>query len=176
MELVGALFTTLIGGGGAAAGAAGAGASALSALQLAGGVFSAIATIGSGVAANEQGKAAAAEHEFQAREEFIEGKETSAALRAELAKTIGNQAVAFAAGGVNLGSFSVQQAKTQAVDDAERELTLTSNQALAASMARKRAARNARAQGRSALFSSIFQAGGQFAGTMIQRSQRGVPA
>lgn len=164
-ELIGGLFAGLFGGGAAAATTAGAvggavgGASGLSALSGLGTVFSAVATIGSGIAANNAAKAEAAQQEFAAKDEFIEGKETSAALRLELARTVANQSVAFAAGGVDLGSVSVEQAARQATADAEKELSIGSNQALSRSMARRRAAANARARGKAALFSSVFNAG-----------------
>jgi hypothetical protein len=167
MEIIGSLFMTMVGGGGAAA------AGGLSALQTAGSIFGAVATIGSGLAANSAAKAQAREHEFQARDEYIEGKETSAALKAELARTIGNQAVAFAGGGVNLGSVSVEQAKTQATRDAENELGNATDGALSRSLAQRRAAANARARGRGALVSSLFQAGGGLFDTQLDIKRRG---
>lgn len=175
MQLVGALWGLATGGGAAAAGGAAAGAaSGLTALQAAGSIFGAVATIGQGFAARRQANAEAREQEFQAREEYVAGKETSAALKNELARTIGNQAVAFAAGGVDLGSVSVGQAKNQAASDAENELGIASNQALSRSLARRRAAANSRAQGRAALFSSFVGAGQQLIDTEIDIRERGV--
>ncbi|MEP4115704.1 MAG: hypothetical protein ABJM38_19650 [Nitratireductor sp.] len=168
--MIGPLLLKL--GGAGRAGAAGAASSGLSVLQGLGSVFGAVATTGSGIAANNQAKAEARQHEFEAREEFITGKETSAALKAELARTIGNQAVAFAAGGVDLGSVSVQTARAQAIEDAENELDLSSNQSLSRSLARRRAARNARARGRGALFSSVIGAGGQIANLGLDYRER----
>lgn len=166
MELVGGLFAFLGGGGAAGAGAAaaGGGLSSLSGLATA---FSVVSTIGTGVAGLAAGNAAAKEHEFASRDEFISGRETTAALKLELARTIADQSVAFAAGGVNLGSVSVGQAKKQAIADAERELDVASNEALARSLAHKRAARNARAKGRFGLFSSVLKAGGIMANAAL---------
>lgn len=187
MQMIGALFTTLVGGGGtsvatagtwAAANAGGAiaggiGSSALTLLQGAGTVFGALSTLGSGAAANAAGQAEAIEQKFESRNEFIQGRETSAALKAELARTVSNQAVAFAAGGVNLGSVSVEQAREQATEDAEKELSSNSNSTLTRYMQRLRASRVAAARGRAALTSSIFQTGGQIAQFGLDVAQRG---
>lgn len=181
MEMAGALFMSMLGSGAAAgaatvavpgiAGAAtlvpaagglaagGMAAGGLSLLQGLGTVFSTVATIGSGFAARSAGRAEAEQQKFAERDEFIAGKETSASLKAEMARTVSNQAVAFAAGGVNLGSVSVQQAKQQAIEDAEKELSIASSETLSRAMARRRAASNARSRGNAALTSSIFQAG-----------------
>lgn len=164
MMVLGGLFSTLFGGGGSAA-AAGAGAAAtagsgaLTLLQGAGSVFSALTTIGSGAAAAAQGESEKMQQDFAAKDEFIQGRETSAALKAELAKTISNQAVAFAAGGVNLGSVSVDAAKAQATKDAEGELSINANTSLIRELQRKRAGRMAAMQGKAAAIGSIFQAG-----------------
>lgn len=163
--MIGGLFTTLFGGGGGAAATAGAattaaaGSSTLTLLQGAGTVFSALTTLGSGAAAIAAGETEKNQQQFESKNEFIAGRETSAALKAELAKTIGNQAVAFAAGGVDLGSVSVQQAKAQASSDAEKELSSASNDALTRTMQRQRAGRMAAARGRANGITNLFQAG-----------------
>lgn len=169
MEAIGALFTTVIGGAKAAAGAitglagAGGGAAAggsslLTALQGAGTVFSALSSYGAGRAQRAEMEAQAEQQQFEARQEYITGKETSAALKAELASTVANQAVAFAAGGVDLSSVSVGAARRQAVQDAEAELSVSSNQTLSRSLARQRAARNYRLRGRNAQSAGLTQA------------------
>jgi hypothetical protein len=179
MELIGALSAAIFGGGTAAAAgttaAAGAtaGSTALTVLQGAGTVFSALATIGSGAMANAAGQAEQMQQNFEAKEEYIQGKETSAALKQELAATVSNQAVAFAAGGVDLGSVSVQAAKRQAVDDAEDQLGIASNQALSRSLARRRAGRVAAARGKAAMTGSLFEAGTQIAKFGMDVYERG---
>jgi hypothetical protein len=168
MELIGGLFAMMAGGGaaasagggiitslgGAAAAGGGFGLSALSGLAT---TVSVIGSIGSGLAGMAAGKAEAAEHQFAARDEYIAGRETSAALKAELAKTIADQSTAFAAGGVDLGSVSVGEARKRAVRDAEKELAISSNEALSRSLARRRAARAARSRGTMSLFSGIVR-------------------
>lgn len=171
MEMIGALFTTVVGGTATTAG--GAAATGLTLLQGLGTVFGAVATIGAGQAAKAQAYAEAEEQDFAARDEYISGLETQAALKKELASTIGKQAVAFAAGGVDLGSVSVQTAKDQAIKDAEAELGMASNDALARSLARRRAAANARASGDAALTSSIFEAGTSVISSGIDIYKRG---
>lgn len=179
MQLIGGLFATLFGSGGAAAatgaaaGAATAGSGALTLLQGAGTVFSALTTIGSGAAAAVQGQSEQMQQDFAAKDEFIQGRETSAALKSELAKTIGNQAVAFAAGGVDLGSVSVGTAKAQATKDAESELSISSNEALIREMQRRRAGRMAAAQGNAAFTGSLFAAGGKLANFGADLAERG---
>lgn len=175
MELVGGLFASVFGGGAAAAattvvpGIAGAAtvvpaaSAGLSGLQGFSTLFGVVSSIGSGFAAAGAAEAEAKQHEFASRDEFIAGRETTAALKQELVRTLGNQAVAFAAGGVDLGSVSVGTAKRQAIDDAERELSVASNQALSRSMQRRRAAANARARGRSAIFQSVVDGLGKVA-------------
>jgi hypothetical protein len=184
MQMIGALLAPLFGGGtaaaatagtAAAAGAAGAsvGSSALTFLQGVGSVFGALTTIGSGAAAAVEGQNEKAQQDFAAKDEYIQGQQTSAALKAELAKTISNQAVAFAAGGVNLGSVSVGEARKQATSDAESQLSLAGNQALLRELQRKRAGRMAAMQGNAAAIGSIFKAGTQIAQFGVDVLQRG---
>ena len=178
MQMIGALFATMFGGGGAAAatgaaGAAATGSSALTLLQGAGSVLSAVATIGSGAAAVARGESEALQQKFAAKDEFIQGRETSAALKAELAKTIGNQAVAFAGGGVNLGSVSVGTAKAQATKDAETELSINANESLSRSLQRQRAARIATMQGKAAGIGSLFSAASGLAKFGMDVAERG---
>lgn len=176
MEFIGSIGAMIgIGGSGAAAGgaAAGATASGLTALQWVSGAVSAIASIGAGAARAGEMKAQAAEQDFAARDEYIRGRETSAALKLELARTVSDQAVAFAAGGVDLGSVSVQQAKLQATRDAERELSVTANEALTRSLQRRRMARNLRASASSTLFASVVDAGSGLLQTGMDVARRG---
>lgn len=158
MQMAGALFLKLFGGAAAAAGTAGAASSGLSLLSGIGTAFAAISQIGAGISRSNELKAQAAQQEFAAKDEYIAGKETSAALKLELAKTIGNQRVAFAAGGVDLGSVSVDVAKRQASSDAEKELAIGSNEALSRNLARRRAARNLRSQASGAITQGVFGA------------------
>lgn len=163
MSMMGIGGSTAAAGTAAVAGTAAAGASigstALTVLQGAGSVFSALTAIGSGAAAQAQGESEALQQKFAAKDEFIQGRETSAALKAELARTISNQAVSFAAGGVNLGSVSVGTARAQATKDAETELSINANETLSRSLQRQRAARMAAAQGRAAGIGGLFSAG-----------------
>jgi len=186
MQMIGALLAPLFGGGTAAATAgtwaaanaggaiaSGVGSGALTLLQGAGSVFGALTTIGSGAAAAVEGQNEKAQQDFAAKDEFIKGRETSAALKAELAKTISNQAVAFAAGGVNLGSVSVGEARKQATHDAEDQLSIAGNQALLRELQRRRAGRMAAMQGNAAFTGSLFKAGTQIADFGVDVLQRG---
>lgn len=186
MQLIGPLFASIAGSGAAAGGAAaaqtlgyalpaaaGAGSSVLGGLQMASGVIGAIGSIGAGFAAKREAQAQAAEADFSSREEFIQSKETSAALKMELARTVANQAVGFAAGGVDLGSVSVEQAKRQAITDAENELGLSGNEAVGRSLARRRQARSIRERGRNAVFQGFAGAAQGLANTGMDMMARG---
>lgn len=160
-EMIGGLFMSMLGGGAAAAGTAAATATASSGLTLLQGLATTvgiISQIGGGIAQANELKAQAAQQQFESRNEYIAGKETSAALKMELAKTIGNQAVTFAAGGVDLGSVSVQAAKKQAVTDAEKELSIGSSESLSRSLARRRAAANLRSKASGAIMQGALGA------------------
>jgi hypothetical protein len=178
-EMVVTLFTTMLGSAGAGAAAAGAGAavagtsSALTLLQGIGSAFAAISQIGGGIAKSRELKVQAEQQSFEAKNEYIAGKETSGALKLELAKTIGNQAVAFAAGGVDLSSVSAQSAKAQAIKDAETELSIGSNEALSRSLARRRAAANLRSQSGAAIGQGIMGAVQTGVNFGIDQMQRG---
>ncbi|MCI5075644.1 hypothetical protein [Oricola sp.] len=175
MELVGALFTKAVAGIGSAASAVGGAATSggLFSLQNIATTFGVVAQIGGGVAGLAQGRADAAQSAFDSRQEFVTAKETSAALKAELAKTVSDQAVLFASGGVNLGSVSVKQARQQAVRDAEYELDIASSGALARSLAHRRAARNARARGNAALIQGVVGATQTLADAQLDRKEIG---
>lgn len=162
MEFIG----LLIGGGAAAGATAGAAATGagLGSLSTLGSVFSAVAAIGSGVAGLAAGNAEAKQHEFASKDEFIAGRETAGALKSELARTIANNAVAFAAGGADLGSVSVDVAKRQATEDAEAQLSLNDSDAATRMMQRRRAARNARSRGAWGMVSAFAGAGQELAG------------
>jgi hypothetical protein len=178
MQFIAPLFAG-IGAGGTAAATAGAataggiGSSVLSGLQLASGVLGAVGSIGAGYAAKREAEAQAAEAEFASREEFIQSKETSSVLKAELARTVANQTVSFAASGVDLKSVSVEQAKKQAVDDAERELGLSGNEAIGRSLARRRQARSLRERGSNAVFQGFVGATQRLANTGMDLAARG---
>lgn len=123
-----------------------AGSSVLTAVQGAGTAFSALASIGAGIAKSQDLRAEAHMEQLRARDEFIAGEEQAAKLKTELAATIAKQAVAFAAGGVDLGAYSVDRAKAQAIDDAERELATSRGNSLTAGLVRRSEARSRLAQ------------------------------
>jgi hypothetical protein len=104
---------------------------------------------------------AGAHGRVQARDEFIAGEETAAKLKTELAATIGKQAVAFAAGGVDLGSYSVGRARAQAIDDGEAALAGSRNDAIIAAIGRRMGAKALYAQAGSAKIAGFLHAAGQ---------------
>lgn len=190
MEIVGTLFATMMAGGTAAAGtaaaaggtaaAAGAAATAaatsstlLTVLQGVGTAFTALATMGAASASASEMKAAAQEEEFRSRDEFIRGEQETARLSKELALTLGRQKVAFAAGGVDLGSQAVGVARENAIDDAERELSFARNDAWRAGLARRRTAVNLRRRANSTMTAGYLSAGGEVAKFGAEAFDRG---
>lgn len=182
MELATALFGSLFGGGaaaGAAAGAAGAtgaavgGSMLFKALAIGGGVLGAIAQIGAGQAERDQAYAQAKQEDFESRNEYIEGREAAAQLKRRLLETVSGQATAFARGGVSLSSVSVQTAKAQATEDAERELSVNSSTALAREIQRRRRATNLRLQGDNAASSATIGAFGSLLSTGMKLAEVG---
>ena len=174
--LISTLFYTLFASGApATAGDTAAGNTAstgFAVLQGVGTVFGALATIGEARARSNELKAAAAEQDFRSRDEFILGQEKQADLKRQLALTVQRQSVAFASGGVSLASSSVEQARQDAIDDAERELGKASDDALRATFARKRQARNLRVSVRNVLSTGFAGAAVpvlKFAGSVARR-------
>lgn len=164
MMLVSALFggSAAAGAGTAVAGTAaavGATSGGLTLLQGIGTIFSAITTIAAGSAQAAELKAQAKQEELKSREEFAAGEEQSAKLKKELALTVQRQQVAFAAGGVDLGSATVDQIRTQTVADAERELGFARGDANRSRLALLTGAENLRRKAsmvKSASFLSAF--------------------
>ncbi len=132
----GAAGAALIPGIGAAAGAASAatglatvGSTALSLLQLGGTAMGAISAYKAGEAKKEELMADARRADFSATDEYIAGKAAQADLISELAETVSNQAVAFAAGGVSLSSPSVRVNRQRAEEKAATAIGVTGTNA-----------------------------------------------
>ena len=160
MQLVTALVPLMAAGGGAAAATATTGSSLLMAGSMIGTAFSALATIGAGVAASNQAKSEAAYADFKATDERIKGDQAAADLKKQMALTIARNKVALAAGGVDLGSVSAVDAQTQVAHDAEMALGVSNNNAWRQSLADQAEARRLREQSSSLLLSSVFNAAG----------------
>jgi hypothetical protein len=168
MELVIGLGTTIFSGAAAAApaaaagtaAAAGAGSSFLTAASLIGTAFTALSTIGTGFMASAEAKSDAKYAAFQATDEKIAGEFRAAELRKQLALTQQRNKVAFASGGVDLGSVSVKAAQDQVAKDAEAELGMSNSNALRASLAKRTEARRLRSRASNALLTAGLSAGG----------------
>lgn len=176
MTLGTALSTAAATAGTAAAGTAGAaglGSTALTVLQGGLTLAGALGGIAAGGAQANQLAGQAAQEKIAARDAEIRGQEESARLKRELLDTVSSQSVAYAAGGVDLGSGSVRRARDLASKDAERELGFVQNDALRASLSHKHNARMLTRQGRAVRYGSVFKGladMGQFA---IGAAQRG---
>lgn len=164
MEALMGLFAT--GGAGAAAAgtaaagtaAAASGISALSLLQGGMAAVSAIGSIGAGIAANNEAKAMAKQAEFQARDEQINTITDQTKIKKAYADALSKQAVQFAAGGVDLGSVSVDSARQQLSDDAENEIQLSGSSGLRRSLSQRVQANIYRQKGKAALASGFISA------------------
>lgn len=182
MEFVLSLGSALLGQS-ATAGAAGAGAgaaaasvsgsTALSVLQGGLTVVGVLGGLASAGATASQLEDEAAYERLRAGDAQIEGEREAARLNRELLATVSNQTVAYAAGGVDLGSGSVQAARRRASKDAERELAVAENDALRASLAHQHNARTLSRRARSVRRGSVFTALQQGAGLGLDIAQRG---
>lgn len=180
MELVGTLMASM--GGTAAAGTAAAGTAAtgatvgsslLTTAQVLGSAFTAVSTIGAGFAANNQAKDAAAYEDFQAKDKKIKGDLEAAEIRKTLALTMQKNKVAMAAGGVDLGSITATEVKAQVAKDAETQLGMSHLNTQREVLAHAAEKRRLKVAGRSKLITSLFAAGGGFAGDMAEIYARG---
>ena len=174
MELI-VTLAGVVGGTGATATAApaAAGASALSGAQILGTAITALSTIGGGIAAASEAKAAAQYEEFKAKDERIKGDVAAANIRKQLALTMHRNKVAMAAGGFDLGSGTAVAVKKQVAHDAERELGFSQNNAARASLARMAEARRLRQRASNLLVTSLFQAVGGVADDMYRSAAIG---
>ncbi|MBS1180443.1 MAG: hypothetical protein H6Q99_323 [Proteobacteria bacterium] len=145
---------TAVGTGAVAAG----GVSGLTLLQGGMAAVSAIGSIGAGIAANKEAKAMAAQQEFQARDEQIDTITEQTKIKKAYADSLSKQAVQFAAGGVDLGSGSVDAARRQLSEDAENEIQNAGSSGIRRSLSRRVQANIYRQKGKSALMSGFFDA------------------
>lgn len=155
MQALLGLFAT--GGAGAGAAAAG-GISGLTLLQGGMAAVSAIGSIGAGIAAKRQADAMAEQEDFQARDEQIDTITEQTKIKKAYADALSKQSVQFAAGGVDLGSGSVDAARRQLSEDAETEIQGAGSSGIRRSLSRRVQANIYRAKGRSALMSGFFDA------------------
>lgn len=121
------LVSGLFGGGGAAAAggaAAGGGFSLGGLLSGIGSVFSAFAAIQQGEIEAQNSIMQAREAEFDETQEQAEGLRSTTALKRELAKAIGENDVAFAAAGIDIGFGVAAQGRATAEKDAATEINI----------------------------------------------------
>lgn len=130
-ELVAGLFApAAAAGGAAAAGTAGAAAGlfgssgALSILEGVTGVFGALSAIGRGQAQSTAYKMQAQQAEFDAGQEQVAGVQRESKLKRELLKTLGQNDVAFAASGIDIGTGIAADARQNAEQRASDEISI----------------------------------------------------
>jgi hypothetical protein len=166
MELVTGVFATMAAGAGGTAAVAGTAATAstastlLTTAQLLGTAFTAVSTLGAGMAANVQAKSDARMEAFQAKDAKIQADLDASEIQKKLALTLQRNKVAAAAGGVDLGSISVKQAQNQVAKDAENELGMVSLNTQRSMLASSSRVRSMLQAGRTRLATSLLEAGG----------------
>lgn len=162
----------LTGGGGAAAGAASAG---LSGGQILTSAISAIATIGSGMAAMQAANEQAVQTELQAGQDQVETVQRQTQMKRALLQTLGENEVAFAAAGIDIGSGGIADAtRASNVKRATEELSIDRRDADFRSSMFKMRASGIRRQGKSAMGGALLTAVGRMANTALDMSQRGL--
>ena len=105
----------------AAGGATAAGLSGMSGLMTG---LSILSTIGQGVSAYADGQAQAAQADIQRGQEMVAGQRRQAELSAQLAQVLGDNAVTFAAAGIDLNSGIAAATDARAKTRAQQEMTL----------------------------------------------------
>jgi hypothetical protein len=183
MELVLTLGSQLLGavgiGGTAAAGgaAAAAGGSSLLSTIVQGGLtaFSAAAAIGQGVAGKSEARVEELNAAAGASREKVSGEDEAMRINRALAESIGEQAVAFAAAGIDLSSGTPLQAKDTARQRANEDLNINRANTSAKVAAWNSRAYAARARGRAAMASGIAGAVGDIGGYGLDVINRGGP-
>jgi len=175
MQLVAGLGATIFGGSGAAAAGAAAtgGFSWLGVAQTIGTAFTAISTIGAGVAQANQMKTEAAYKDFETRDQQIKGDQAAADIKKQLALTLASNKVAFAAGGVDLGSKSAVVMRDQVAHDAEQQLGMAWSNTQREQLKLAAEARRLRSNANTTLFTSLLDAGAGIIKNQLEVAYRG---
>ncbi|RWE91348.1 hypothetical protein [Mesorhizobium sp.] len=174
-QLLGAVGVTGATAGGAAAGAAG-GSSLLSTIVQGGlTAFSAAAGIAQGVAGQSAAKVDELNAAAGADREKIAGEDEALRINRALAESIGEQAVAFAAAGIDLSSGTPLQARQTARQRANEDLNINRSNTSTNVAAWNSRAYAARARGRAAMASGVAGAIGDIGGFGLDVIDRGGP-
>lgn len=133
--LAGGALSSLFGGAGAAtaattaaAGVATAGSTALQILQGVATAVSVLGSIGSGLSALQTANEEADATELQAGQEQLAGEQRRLTMRRELARILGENDVAFAAGGVDVTGGIAANARRGASEDAAFDMSIDRSQ------------------------------------------------
>lgn len=168
---------TAAAGAGAAAGAAGAaaGGSSLLSTIVQGGLtaFSAAASIGAGVAARSEARVEELSASSQASQEKIAADDEAVRLNRAMAEAIGEQAVAYAAAGIDISSGTPMQARQKAKERANEDLNINRANRSAKVAAWNSRAYAARSRGKAAMASGLAGAVGDIGGYGLDVLNRG---
>lgn len=177
MEMATALLSMVgIGGAGATgAGVAGGSSFMTSILQGTLTAFKAAASIGQGMAARNEARIEELGAAAQASREKIAADDEATRISRALAETIGEQSIAYAAAGIDLGSGTPAQARAEAQKRANEDLSINRSNRNAKVAAWNQRALAARSRGRSAMMAGFMNGGADIAGFGLDLADRGGP-
>jgi|GEM_PF-1811966 hypothetical protein len=145
----------------AAAGIGAASSSALSILQGVATAVSALGAIGGGLSAANASNEAATATELQAGQEQLASEQRSLTMKRELMKVLGENDVAFAAAGIDVGSGGIaEQTRTRAKQDAATDININRSQDEYRRALMQARARGLRRRGGEQVFSGLLSAVG----------------
>lgn len=124
MQLAIGALGALAGGGGGLASAMGIGSTALGVMKGVATAGSLLAGLGASNAQAQAYKDQAAQAQIQKTSEQAQGVQRTTAMKKELLRVVGENDVAFAAAGIDVGSGMAAEAESDAVDDASREISI----------------------------------------------------
>ncbi len=159
----------------AAAGTAAAGAaSALSVLQGVATAVSVLGAIGGGISAMASANEQAEATELQMGQEHLAGEQRRLSMRRELARILGENDVAFAAGGVDVTSGIAANARRGASEDAAFDMSIDRGQDEYRRALLQVRARGLRRRGGEAMFGGLMQAAGAGLDYKMSLYERGI--
>lgn len=169
----GAFVAPTMAAGATAAAAGAAGSTLLGFAQGTVTAFSMLSTIGQGIALKQQSRAEAQLVEAEARVDKVTGMDEANLIRRRLAEAIGQQQVAYAAAGVQLGTGSpaVMQGDSEAA--ATRDITRTLSNSQIRQIGLLNRASALRARGKSYMAQSILKAAATGTDFLVDLRARG---
>jgi hypothetical protein len=159
----------------AAVGTAAAGSSALSILQGVATAVSALGAIGGGFAAMQASNEQADQVELQAGQEQLQAQQRKLAMTRELHRILGENDVAFAAGGVDVTGGIAAESRADATAESVQDMTIDRDQDEYRRALLKVRARGLRRRGGEQMFSGLLGAASAGLNFGMDLAERGGP-